>query len=310
MPRIWLLPLGNAMPMWPLLFLALSPQQAAIRALGEADLRVATVGDRLARGGAALCPGQATSLGGLVIQDARQYNGSTRADAVAALGLRDGPTIIGAADPDRAVLRGRAIARVDGQPVSMGGSDSYADVGRAETLIEAGFARGTVRLTFREGPDATLGATPGCRSRFQIVKGGLGRTQSDGRYVQLSEDMLTFATSDDELAAVLAHELAHSILGHRAKRTPSKQAEYEADWLSVWLVARAGYDLDAIVPFWTRLGKRTDYGIFSDGSHPGWKPRTAKLAEAVALVRDQRARGADLVPPVQQQSASQGKNPR
>lgn len=295
------------MPMWPLLFLALSPQQAAIRALGDADLRVATVGDRLARGGAALCPGQATSLGGLVIQDARQYSGSTRGDAVAALGLRDGPTVTGVVDPGRAALRARGIVRVDGQPVSAGGSDPYADVGRAETLIEAGFGRGTVDLALEDGQSVALPATPGCRSRFQIVKGGFGQTQSDGRYVQLSEGMLAFTANDDELAAVLAHELAHGVLGHRAKNTPSKQAEYEADWLSVWLVARAGFSLDAVVPFWTRLGKRTDYGIFSDGSHPAWKPRVARLAEAVRIVRDQQARGVDLVPPPQQQSASQGK---
>ncbi len=279
-----------------LLLLALSPQQAALRALGDADVRVATVGDRLARGGTAFCAGQATSLGGLVIQDARQYSAATRADAQAALRLGDGPTIAGVVGTGDAILVGRVIASVDGAPVATKTSDAYADVARAETLVENGFARGGVTLAFTNGGRVTLPAAPGCRTRFQIVRGGLGKTQADGRYVQLSDGMLGSTANDDELAAVLAHELAHNILVHRAKKTPSKQAEYEADWLSVWLVARAGYNVDAIVPFWTRLGKRTDYGIFSDGSHPGWKRRTEWFAKAVAMVNAQRAGGEPLIP--------------
>lgn len=295
MRRIWLLRLGSAM-MWSLLFLASSPQQAALRTLAEADLRVAAAGDRLAQAGTAFCPGQATSLGGLVIQDARQYSGAVRADAKTALGVKDGPTIVGAVDPRRVGLASRAIAKVDGQAVVSNARDAYADVGRAEAFIEGGFQRGSVTLTFDNGERVALPATPGCRTRFQIVRGGLSKTQADGRYVQLSDGMLGSTANDDELAAVLAHELAHNILAHRAKKTPSKQAEYEADWLSVWLVARAGYSVDAIVPFWTRLGKRTDYGIFSDGSHPGWKRRTEWFAKAVAMVKAQRAAGEPLIP--------------
>lgn len=291
--------------MLSLLVLVLSPQQAAIHALADADLRVATVGDRLARSGTAFCPGQMTSLGGIVIQDARQYAAGLRADAKLLLKLGDGPTVVASVGvPGRAII-GRSVTAVDGQAVATGKDDAYADVGRAETLIEAGFARGNIALTLGDGHVVTLAASPGCRSRFQIVRGGLTRTQSDGRYVQLSDAMLAFTANDDEVATVLAHELAHSVLDHQARKTLSKQAEYEADWLGVWLLARAGYDVDAVVPFWTRLGKRTDYGIFSDGSHPGWRHRVARLTAAVAMVKDQRARGVDLVPPTSQQSASQ-----
>ena len=98
--------------------------------------------------------------------------------------------------------------------------------------------------------------------------------------------MMALAPTDDALAAVLAHELAHNILRHNALKTPSKQAEYEADALSVRLVARAGYDLGAVLPFWEALRKRTDYGIFSDGTHPGWRKRIAALAAAVAAAKE------------------------
>lgn len=291
--------------MFLLMSLALSSQAIAIRALVDQDLRLATIGDRLARGGAALCPGQATSTAGLVIQDARQYGQDQRAAARSALGLGKGPTIVALVAASDAPGAGSEIAAVGGQAVLTDARDAYADVERTETLIEEGFARGPVRLTLGSGTVVTLAPQTGCRSRFQIVAGGLGRTMADGRYVKISDAMMRTVANDDELAVVTAHELAHNILRHRVEKTPSKQAEYEADRLSVWLVARAGYDTSAIVPFWTRLGRRTDYGIFSDGTHPGWKKRVARVGEAVALVERQRATGAALLPPVEQQSASQ-----
>ena len=288
-----------------LLATALAGQQASFRALVDQDLRLATIGDRLARGGSALCPGQATSSLGLVIQDARQYAGGQRIAARSALGLGKGPTIVAVIENGGGAAAGSDIAAVGGQPVLTDARDAYADVEHTEALIEEGLARGSVALTLGRGAVATLHARPGCRSRFQIVRGGLGRTMADGRYVQISDAMMRTVANDNELAAVTAHELAHNILRHRDRKTPSREAEYAADRLSVWLVARAGFDTGEIVPFWTRLGRRTDYGIFSDGTHPGWKKRVARLGEAVALVERQRATGAAMLPPAEQQSASQ-----
>jgi predicted Zn-dependent protease len=84
----------------------------------------------------------------------------------------------------------------------------------------------------------------------------------------------------------MAHELSHNILRHNALNTGSKQAEYEADALSVRLLALAGYDLDAVLPFWQSLRKRTDYGIFADGTHPGWRKRFTALTAEVAKAKE------------------------
>jgi predicted Zn-dependent protease len=165
---------------------------------------------------------------------------------------------------------------------------AYARVAQVEDALEG--VHGTpVMLDVRRGETAQripLARITGCRSRFQIVRGGLGATQADGRYVQISEAMMALAPGDDALAAVLAHELSHNILRHTELKTPSKQSEYEADALSVRLVVRAGYSLDAVLPFWEALRKRSDYGIFADGSHPGWRKRLAALAEAVAAAKE------------------------
>lgn len=270
--------------------LTLTPQQAAIRALADQDLRVATIGYRLARAaGPALCPGQHLSTGGLVIQDAAQYAAPTRDAARAALGLGDGPTIVGvvAGGPDGLKV-GDVILSIDGVPVSsQSSSDPYARVAQVEGALEK--SPGSAALEVRRGVSiirVVVPATPGCRSRFQIVRGGIGATQADGLYVQISEGMMALTPTDDALAAVMAHELSHNILRHNALKTRSKQAEYEADALSVRLIALAGYDLDAVLPFWESLRKRTDYGIFADGTHPGWRKRIAALAAAVATAKE------------------------
>jgi beta-barrel assembly-enhancing protease len=143
-------------------------------------------------------------------------------------------------------------------------------------VLNVQIRRGAVLQSLSFKPDA------GCAAVVQIIPGRRINAQADGRYVQINAAMIDFVANDNELAAVIAHELAHNILKHRAKKTPSKQAEYEADRLSIALVARAGFDVGTVVPFWTRFEKRTSPGLFSDGTHPGTKKRLAALNAAVA----------------------------
>ncbi len=299
--------------------LVLTPQQAALRALVDQDVRVATIGTRLAQAaGPDFCPGQSLSLAGLVVQDAAQYSADTRDDARIALGLGDGATVVGVvpgAQADGARL-GDAIVAVNGIAVAVrSSSHPYARVAQIESAIE-GASDGKVAMEVRRGPTTlqlTHRVAAGCRSRFQIVRGGLGKTQADGRYVSISDGMMKLTPTDDMLAALMAHELAHNILRHNQLKTPSKQSEYEADRLSVWLVARAGYDLGGVMQFWAALRKRADYGIFADGTHPGWPKRIKAIEAALAEVRTQQAAGLPLVPSsvlARQEGASQPQNRR
>jgi beta-barrel assembly-enhancing protease len=290
--------------------MASTAQVAAVRALADQDIRIATIADRLARGGfgaadKGLCPGH-TSLPGLIIQDITQYAASDRDAARAALMLSDGPTIVAILPPTMratGTLRaGDRIVSVDGTPIAKAiPGDRYARVQQAEDLIETALARQTAMVTVQRGVQtvqAVIEAQPGCASRVQIVPGRALNSQADGRYVQITSAMIDFAGDDDAIATVIAHEMAHNILRHQARHTPSQRAEYQADRLGAWLVARGGYRLDAVVPFWTRLGRRTGAGIFSDGTHPRWKPRIAQLRVAVGMITAQRTAGAALEPGV------------
>ena len=284
-----------------LLILASIAQQAAIRALAAQDARVAAVGYRLATANAALCPGQSVDLAGLVVQDAVQYGREQQDDARVALGLGDGPTVVavvpGSSAAAAGFVAGDRIVEIDGKRLPDRARDPYARVAWVEDELAANPSANVTAL--RSETRVALHMTPaqGCRSRFQIVPGGRLNGRADGRYVQLSSRLVDFATSDDELAFVAAHELAHNILQHGTLKTPSRSAEYAADRLAVWLVARAGYDAAAAVPFYQRVEAQLGLGaLLGDGSHPGWGKRIAGLRVTLAELAAQRANGADLPP--------------
>ncbi len=279
---------------------------ASLTRLQAEDARLATIAWRLQTANAALCP-PAGSVTGLSVHALSQYRASQQAAAAAQFGLGDLPAIAAVA-PESAAARaglrvGDAIAAIDGVAVPrVTPRAGYTPVAQVEAMLETAAAQSPAELTtVRKGETRTvaLAADTGCASRIQIVAGKAVNAQADGRYVQLNAAMLDFAANDDEIAVLVGHELAHNILHHIALRTPSQQSEYEADRLGVWLTVRAGYDVDAVVPFWTRFARRADPGIFSDGSHPSPKKRIAALVAAVALIKAQRAAGQPLIPPAQ-----------
>ena len=255
----------------------------------------------------ALCS-EKTRISGLSLHALSQYRAVQRLAASAQFGLTNHVGIAAVAPASaaaRAGLKaGDTLLVIDGQPTPDVAPDrGYAPVAQTEAMLDAALAKSTMIVEIQR-PTGTkerieLTGDPGCASRVQIVGGSAINAQADGRYVQINAKMLEFVASDDELATIIGHELAHNILRHRALKTSSKQSEYEADRLGVWLMARAGYDVDAVIPFWTRFEKRTNAGIFADGTHPSSKKRLAAVVAAVAAFKAQRAAGQPLVPAAQ-----------
>lgn len=107
-----------------------------------------------------------------------------------------------------------------------------------------------------------------------------------GGKIILSSGMLELDLTDDELAAMLGHEIAHSLREHaREVLLSSQQAEVEADIIGVELAARAGYDPRAVKTFWHKLTAATD--THSTGwlsTHPSNNVRLRELDQAIRNV--------------------------
>ncbi len=308
----------------PLLIGAAPVGDPPLDALNAADARVARVAWRLQTASTGLCKTVA-SLPGFSIQSLGQYAPQDRARVAKAYGLGNRPAVLvvvpGSAADKAGLKAGDALLAINNAATddAVPPRADYSATARAEEAIEAGLGHDALALDVsRKGSSLRLviKGDPGCASRVQIVPGAELGGQADGRYVQLTDASVEFARDDNWLAALMAHELAHNFLAHRARLDAEKVSrglfagfgksgaklratEYEADRLSVWIVARAGFSPDAVLPFWTAWAKRRDPGPLSDGTHPGWKDRLARIAAAVTLVKAQKAAGQALVPPAQ-----------
>jgi hypothetical protein len=297
-------------------------EAAALLALRPLDIRVATTGDRLAIANAPICR-ERQFQPGITVHDLSQYPRAARPAAAAAFGLQRGPAILALAADGAAIRSGLALddvlIAIDGAPVPRPPArvhDSFAPTERIIEALEAAFADGAADLMVRRGARTRtirVQAPAGCASRFQMIPSADRAAKADGRYVQLTSALVEYARGDDELAALIAHELAHNILRHRARlngagvnrdaRIPSprdarlfQQTELEADRLAVHLMARAGYDPAAAVRLWTRQSREPR--PMARGSHPPWQARIAAMGEEIAAIRGAQARGEHAPAPV------------
>ena len=267
--------------------------------LAEADARVATLAWRLQTANVALCS-ETARLPGFTVHHASQYALAVRRD----MRLDDRPAIsavVAESSAARAGLRaGDAISAIEGTAARYpaGGRAHYDAVADVTRRIAEGLADGRLDLTLTDRAVAIAGDR-GCVSTVEVVPGARVNAQADGRIVQVWGGLIDFARTDDELAFSVAHELAHNILKHRARldrigrsRANSRATELEADRLAVWLIARAGYDVDAVLPYRERLNVR--FG--RSATHPPPADRLARLAEAVSELKVQRASGRPLLP--------------
>ncbi|GGB67210.1 M48 family metallopeptidase [Blastomonas aquatica] len=298
-------------------FLALTPALKAEPASGAddglatlraADTRVLTVGTRLAIANAPFCRATKNSVG-MTLHHIGQYPDADAARATfgfasdyAVLALvSDGEAAQSGIQIDDSIIavNGSAFAPAPDDLAAIDQPAAYRPVAWADTTLRSALDAPPVAITLvREGQtfDASLTGVPACRSRFELRPSGDYGASADGDIVGITSAMLGFMVDDDELAAILAHEMAHNLLDHRKRLNAAGiqrglmqqlgrnarltlATEIEADRLSIWLMANAGYDPGGAVRFWTRYGKQRGKGIFSAPTHYRWKKRVGLFEE-------------------------------
>jgi len=317
--------LGLALTLTPALLLAPLPAaakgadwQAAVSQLQAEDARLQSLGWKLARANAPFCAVQQASIG-LLLTDMRNF---TKPEPIRkALGLRGDIAVEAAAEGSPAqaagLRAGDEVLGIDGalmaQLPKVRAGDTARLIGLHDAVDAALSAKGNVAITVATTTGATIGAgrdhiprsitiaaLPVCRSRFELVDDA-NHAGADGKIVRIGRGILAENTGDAEAAALVAHELAHNILSHPARLAAAKRSiaairdtEREADRLSVWLIANAGYDPEAALRFMARWGARHDMGLLRHPDHDGWRDRAALMQAELAKVRGAIAAGASL----------------
>lgn len=276
--------------------------------LREDDLRVLAVTYRLALAGRGLCP-EMRPLSGMMFHHLAEYLPRDRPLMVARYGLDRGPgvlAVLAGSPADKAGLAaGDVLLAVNGAPFSSATRIAAEPepkrwrrmLEQSEAQLESALAAGPATLTvLRQGRELSLrlAALPACLARVRLARSTQVNAFNTGGHVVMTSAMLAYVQSDDELAVVLGHELAHGILGHPPTRTEEGvlaslgvgastlwNREADADRLGLRLMSAAGYDLGAAIPFWRRyLTKYDGPQIFR--SHPSLAAREKIVRAEIA----------------------------
>lgn len=300
----------------------------ALKALQHLDQRMHSTGYRLVSANAGFCDTNVPHIG-FLLHDLNQYGDKTAARQ--AHGFANAIAINAVAPDGPAAASGLEVGdgllAVDGQLVDEMAFDTeelavekpeYRRVAAVKTRVLEAAADGGVALTIIRGGlrhEITVPAAQACPSQFQIQVSRNRDASADGKMVSISSTLAEYVLDDDELAAIAAHELAHNLLKHRDRLNAQKvnrgffgqfgksagrikAAEIEADRLSVWLMANAGYDPQAAIRFWTRYGKQHGKGIFSAPTHYRWKKRVKLFEEEMAKMANAEAVNGQYNPPL------------
>ena len=278
----------------------------SIRTLGAKQMHLASIGYRIATANAHTCA-RPDMMTGMILHDLSQYDPSVRPAVTRAFSLYGGYGVLQLVPGSAAQ---RAGIQIDDEIVAVGGrlvaDSSIVQVPRKSSrridqfsiLLTKALGNGATDLLIRRnGTHLTINlqGEAGCGGDVMLANSSTLNAWSDGRHVVLTTAIAQMARSDDELAFVIAHEMAHNSLGHAqgsggdagglfallgfgAARV--KRMEVAADSHAVALMSAGGYAPNAGVSFLRNMGRRLWWNVSLD--HPGFGRRMQIVSAAIA----------------------------
>jgi len=191
----------------------------------------------------------------------------------------------------------------------------------------------TFSVDVRRGEETlqlTITSKMGCSYPVILANSNSLNAFADGKNVFIMRGMLHFARSDIELSTVIAHELAHNVMGHiEAKRGNamlgtlvdilalglgvntqggftgmagniySEDFEAEADYVGLYIMELSGLEIEEAAYFWRRMAASNPQAIQPGGflsTHPSTPERFLAIANTVAEIKRKQTDGKSLRP--------------
>lgn len=182
--------------------------------------------------------------------------------------------------------------------------------------------------------DLKLRPQPACRSGVFLDNSMEINASADGEDIVIAKGLLYFTENDEELAFIIGHELAHNVmrhidttrsnmiiagalgavldaaagasgiytggaisssamqLGYLAKST---ELEAEADYIGLYMLHTAGYDIGNSADFWRRMGAEGG-NLYTSRTHPTTPQRFIVMQKTIDEIQGKAARGEPVVP--------------
>lgn len=158
---------------------------------------------------------------------------------------------------------------------------------------------------------------------------------ADGTRIVIFANMVDFAKDDDHLALVLAHEYVHHMMRHvqssqtnvaagaifgtlidaiassqgintqgqagklgaqAALLSYSPSFEHEADYIAMYILARANFNINDAPGFWRMMSQYNPKGIYNRTTHPTTPERFVMLQKTINEINAKKRAGQPLLP--------------
>lgn len=176
---------------------------------------------------------------------------------------------------------------------------------------------------------------PACRSGVFLNSSSMAiNASANGEDIIIDKGLLYFTENDEELAFIIGHELAHNVmrhidttrsnmiiagalgavldaaagasgiytggaisssavqLGYLAKST---ELEAEADYIGLYMLHTAGYDIGNSADFWRRMGAEGG-NLYTSRTHPTTPQRFIVMQKTIDEIQGKAARGEPVIP--------------
>ncbi len=319
---------------------ALIQRKMALESALEMELRLAQIARPMWIAAAPLCGKRISPPVGLYYTNQHQWEGEWLQATKELYGLSNSLQVLhlepGSPANQAGLQAGDHLYKIDGWDVPTGEKatdllEKHLDDVEKQLMI--GVESSSQELlpvvfsVLRNGQRHDISVTPliGCDYGFYVVQDDSLNAYADGRDVVIKQGMMRFAENDTELAAVVAHELAHNLMGHsEAKETNaargmlldllaaglgvntqgafmklaagaySQEFEAEADHVGLYIMALADYQMDDAPNFWRRMAIEFPTGIDYGDTHPTTPECFLGLESGIAMITEKRAAGIDL----------------
>lgn len=182
----------------------------------------------------------------------------------------------------------------------------------------------------------------GCAYSIHIVRGAEDNPNAytDGEDIYITSSMVRHTQTDDELALVLAHEFAHNMMQHHAgvlrnmligavvgaaadaslgyndgtggvlgaeagALAYSPSYEHEADYIAMYIIARAGYDYGEATGFWRTISLTLPDSVYFSYTHPTNPERFVVLQKTASEIDVKNAKDIPLIPTLRETLTAQ-----
>lgn len=312
--------------------------ELVIEAWLQEQSRLQTVSSKILTSGAALCGEQVAPYFGVQTWNIDDVAPEWRIPAATRYGLDEAirvAFVVPGSPADLAGIKaGDVMLSLNEKPVVLG---KEAKKLFAENLRGAA-KLGPVDFEVRRQSDTQrllVNPVTACDFETRLARGSDKNAFADGKNIVIYQGMMEFFKTDDEVALVVSHELAHNAMRHLdAKKTNatigglvgllldvaaavggvntngnfsklgsnvaagafSVEFEQEADYVGLYFMQLAGYKIDDAANFWRRMATADPRSITMKSSHPTSPERFVAIENTVQEIEGKLVAGQALEP--------------